>query len=130
MKLESPTPKVKVRPLCEVWDGCGPFGNVGVLVGGMLGAKAGADVSKWAYTKIFGTWAVPNVEDALETCYNMLGVTTQHTWRDVLSAYRKLAKSAHPDQGGSNEEMVKLNVCKEMIFQARDKPKRGGNTTE
>ena len=71
---------MKVRPLCEVWDGCGPFGNVGVLVGGMLGAKAGADVSKWTYTKIFGTWTVLNVEDALETCYNVLGVTPQHTW--------------------------------------------------
>ena len=104
------------------------------LVGGMLGAKAGADVSKWTYTKIFGTWTVTNVEDALETCYNVLGVTPQHTWRDVLSAYRQLSKTAHPDYGeaqrGSNEDMVKLNVCKEMIFQARDKPKRGGNTTE
>ena len=37
------------------------------------------------------------------------------TWEEVQKAYRKEAKAAHPDRGGSLELMKKLNAAYEIL---------------
>ena len=43
--------------------------------------------------------------------YKVLGVSFDATRQEIDSAYRSLARSKHPDTGGSNEEMAELNVA-------------------
>ena len=111
---------------------CGPFGVIGAAIGGMFGAKAGAATARFAIAKIFGTIAMPSRQDAIKNCYALLGVTPHHRWTDVLKAYRVQARDAHPDRGGSQEEMVKLNMCKEILFHAhtRTQGDRGSSKDE
>ena len=41
--------------------------------------------------------------------YETLGVQKDATATDIKKAYRRKASAAHPDKGGSDEEMAKLN---------------------
>lgn len=43
--------------------------------------------------------------------YKVLGVSFEASRAEVDTAYRSLARSKHPDTGGSNEEMAELNVA-------------------
>lgn len=47
--------------------------------------------------------------------FNILGVTFDSTKDEVCRAYRERAKASHPDAGGSNEEMAKVNAAFEAI---------------
>lgn len=49
--------------------------------------------------------------------YEVLGVTLQAPWEIVERSYRERAKSMHPDKGGTNEEMVRLNIAYEAARQ-------------
>lgn len=41
--------------------------------------------------------------------YEALGITSKSTTAEIKQAYRDMARSAHPDKGGSNETMTLLN---------------------
>ncbi len=45
----------------------------------------------------------------------ILGVKTSATKEEVTKAYREKAGKAHPDRGGSDEEMAKVNAAYEAI---------------
>ncbi len=47
--------------------------------------------------------------------FTILGVKTDATKEEVTQAYREKAKKAHPDKGGSQEEMAKVNTAFEAI---------------
>jgi len=47
--------------------------------------------------------------------FTILGVDTNATKEGVTRAYREKAARAHPDKGGSNEEMAKVNAAFEAI---------------
>lgn len=47
--------------------------------------------------------------------FDILGVDMDATYEEVKKAYRKKAAKAHPDAGGSHEEMVKVNAAWEAI---------------
>jgi curved DNA-binding protein CbpA len=47
--------------------------------------------------------------------YAMLGVARQADGEAVKSAYRKLAKSAHPDSGGDAEVFGRLQACYDLL---------------
>ena len=47
--------------------------------------------------------------------FTILGVKTDATKDEVTQAYREKAVRAHPDKGGSNEEMAKVNAAYEAI---------------
>ena len=48
--------------------------------------------------------------------FDILGVSPEATKEDVDKAYRKKAKTQHPDKGGSHEEMIKVNAAYEAIY--------------
>jgi hypothetical protein len=45
----------------------------------------------------------------------ILGVDVDATEEEVRAAYRRKSWTSHPDHGGSNEEMVKINAAMEVI---------------
>ncbi len=51
--------------------------------------------------------------------FEILGVESNATRPEVEKAYRKKAWKAHPDQGGTNEEMMKVNAAYEAIKTVR-----------
>ena len=49
----------------------------------------------------------------------------------VLDGFRKVAKKAHPDKGGSKEDMRKLNEARELWEKAsKTKPPRNGGQSD
>lgn len=51
--------------------------------------------------------------------YKILGVEQDATHEEIKKAYRKRARVAHPDQGGSNQDMIMVNAAYEAIKQFR-----------
>jgi hypothetical protein len=49
-------------------------------------------------------------------CLTKLDLTYPCTAADVRAAYRRLAKAAHPDQGGGHEEFLALRVAYEQAL--------------
>lgn len=49
----------------------------------------------------------------------VLGVRPNATKSEVDKAYKKKAWNAHPDHGGSNDEMMKVNAAYEAISRVR-----------
>ncbi len=45
----------------------------------------------------------------------IFGLTKDASWKDVLSAYRVLARKHHPDLGGTKEGMQKINAAFEVL---------------
>lgn len=46
----------------------------------------------------------------------ILGVNMNSTKDEVNNAYREKANEAHPDKGGTHEEMAKVNAAREAIY--------------
>jgi len=51
--------------------------------------------------------------------FEILGIKSDATKDEVKQAFRKKAWDAHPDRGGSNEEMMKVNAAFEAISRVR-----------
>jgi hypothetical protein len=51
--------------------------------------------------------------------FTILGVDVNATDDELKAAYRKKAWDAHPDHGGSNEQMTKVNAAYEVICRFR-----------
>lgn len=51
--------------------------------------------------------------------FEILGVKPNATKDEVKQAFKKKAWSAHPDRGGTNEEMMKVNAAYEAISRVR-----------
>lgn len=47
--------------------------------------------------------------------FTILGVSMDATQEEVKAAYRKKAAEVHPDKGGTNEQMTKVNAAYEVI---------------
>jgi len=48
--------------------------------------------------------------------FKILGVSPDATKEEVDKAYKAAARKAHPDKGGSDEEMMKVNAAYEAIY--------------
>ena len=47
--------------------------------------------------------------------FKILGVNFNSTYEEVKEAYKKRARQVHPDKGGSNEDMMKVNAAFEAL---------------
>jgi hypothetical protein len=56
------------------------------------------------------SWRMPTFQDVFgrADCLITLGLSQPFTQTDVRRAYKRLAKSAHPDCGGSHQSFIKL----------------------
>lgn len=50
--------------------------------------------------------------------YEILGVKRDATEAEIKAAYKKAAKAAHPDTGGSDEKMKAVNEAWEVLKDA------------
>jgi len=62
--------------------------------------------------------AAGDVSDALDP-YEILGIKSNATKDEVKKAYNKRAFECHPDRGGSNMEMAKVNAAYQAICQVK-----------
>lgn len=49
-----------------------------------------------------------------KSCWQVLGLSAAASRADVDDAYRRLARDAHPDRGGSHEQMAELNAARDQ----------------
>ena len=57
----------------------------------------------------------PPAPPQVESLYEVLGVARNATDRDLRTAYRRLALEHHPDQGGDEETMARLNHARDVL---------------
>lgn len=72
----------------------------------------GAEILDRAFT---GFVALP----APEQWWQVLGVSREASVDEIKKAHRLLAQKHHPDGGGSNEEMARINVARDAGLEAR-----------
>ena len=57
----------------------------------------------------------PPAPPQVESFYEVLGVERNASDRDLRTAYRRLALEHHPDQGGCEETMARLNHARDVL---------------
>jgi hypothetical protein len=72
----------------------------------------GAEILDRAFT---GFVALP----APEQWWQVLGVSAQASRDDIEAAHRRLAMKHHPDRGGSDAEMARINAARDAGMEAR-----------
>lgn len=72
------------------------------------------------YRQFFEALPAPGQTSAITTLWGILGVQENAPLEIAEAAYRVRSKKAHPDAGGSNEEMIQLNQAIEH-FRERTK---------
>ncbi len=82
------------------------------------------------HSRIANRWyqekfALLRVSMSLQEAYKTIGVSPGATPDEIKAAYRLKSKTIHPDQGGTTEQMVALNVAKE-ILDGKRRPDGGG----
>ena len=63
----------------------------------------------------FATNTPPPAPPQVESLYEVLGVARDATDRDLRTAYRRLALEHHPDQGGDEATMARLNHARDVL---------------
>ena len=70
----------------------------------------GAEILDRAFT---GFTALPSPEQP----FQILGVSADASMEEIKDAHRRLAMKHHPDRGGSNEEMARINAAYEAMVE-------------
>ncbi len=63
---------------------------------------------------------------AAEDYFELLGLRRNASAEEIRAAYRKAAKRAHPDQGGSTEAFVRVQRAAEILLAEAEKRGAGG----
>jgi len=58
--------------------------------------------------------------EKLEEARKILKLPKKTTRKEIIEQYRKLAKECHPDHGGSEEMIKKLNFAYELLMEYCD----------
>jgi hypothetical protein len=70
--------------------------------------------------RAFAGFKALNSENEGESWWSVLGCSASATAEEIELAYRAKVKIAHPDAGGSHEEMRKVNVARDQARAALD----------
>ena len=96
---------------CDCWELVDDnMRAIGLTIAAMRGIErwGASDAVNRAFTGF--RHALPAAGDDWKT---VLGLTKSATMNDVKQAHRRLAREAHPDQGGNEHEMVRINQAVE-----------------
>ena len=80
----------------------------------MIGAATGAEASHRYFGRgsIFGS---PSRTAAIRECAELFGIEENADTTVIDRAYKARTLKDHPDKGGSNEAMARLNVCRAVL---------------
>lgn len=68
-------------------------------------------------TWVAGLKALPKPKE-IPNCYRILGFTDIPTYEELKKRYRTLAKASHPDNGGKEQDFIKINSAFKEAEQA------------
>ena len=88
------------------------------LVGGLLGYVIGAATGAEASHRFFGRgsfFGSPSRTAAIHECAELFGIEENADVSVIDRAYKARTLKDHPDKGGSNEAMARLNVCRAVL---------------
>eukprot|EP00929_Paragymnodinium_shiwhaense_P115072 TRINITY_DN83688_c0_g1_i1.p1 TRINITY_DN83688_c0_g1~~TRINITY_DN83688_c0_g1_i1.p1 ORF type:complete len:223 (+),score=51.44 TRINITY_DN83688_c0_g1_i1:43-669(+) len=91
--------------------------QLGEQLGAALGLGAGLEVGRYIFKENLFTFINNrSPEGMLRECHELMsfGEYGPQEASEITRAYREKAKQFHPDRGGTEEQMVKLNLCKEL----------------
>jgi hypothetical protein len=97
---------------CDKWDRVAD--NITALAK-HIEALRGMD--RWGVGTAAQAFAGYQMLAAPEQWFEVLGVSVSATEAEIKSAYRTLAMAAHPDQGGSDAAMARLNAARDEGLQ-------------
>ena len=95
--------------LHTVWLTAGAF--IGAVSGAWVGGQAGQELA----TNTLGSFFSSSPGHVLAECYAMLQIDSMASVKEVRRAHRLRSRIFHPDKGGTNEQMTRLNLCKEIV---------------
>ena len=94
---------------CDKWDRVAD--NIGALAKHIEALRG---IDRWGVGSIAQAFAGYQALPAPEQWWQVLGVHDLVATRaDIETAYRKLARQAHPDTGGSHAAMARLNAARD-----------------
>jgi hypothetical protein len=93
---------------------------VGTVAGWLMGARASFHFeSSFKRSSSFQSM-FHSPKSAFQQCLQLLSVSAQCSHVELRAAFRRAALQAHPDRnGGSNERMVQLNTCYQIVLAKR-----------
>jgi hypothetical protein len=110
----------KGKPVCLACDSYDAvWKNVRAL---QLTLEAMRGIERWGSTQLLdraftGFAALPEKATA-ETCWNVLGIPSTSDRIAIDTAFRKRAMELHPDLGGTNAEMARLNEARHQALES------------
>lgn len=93
---------------CDKWDRAAD--NIAAIAKHIEALRG---IDRWGVGTAAQAFAGYQALPAPEQWWQVLGVSERATRSEISIAYRKLAATAHPDQGGSNAAMARLNTARD-----------------
>ncbi len=108
----------KDKPICMACDTYDRvWKNMRALA---LSLEALRGLERWGSSQIldraFDGFAALPEKSACVTCWDILGIGPTNLQADISAAFRKQAFQHHPDRGGTNEMMAKINDAYEQAM--------------
>jgi hypothetical protein len=106
----------KKRPMCFACDRWKNIEDNMHAIGKTIDALRG--IERWGSGQMVeqaftGFAALP----APEQPWQVLGVSSQATQDEVRAAYRRLASDHHPDRGGDQHQMARINAARDALLE-------------
>jgi hypothetical protein len=99
---------------CDRWD---TVGDNLAAIAAHVDALRGQE--RWGVADMAQAFAGHVALAAPEQWWQVLGVSSSSSPAEINAAWRAKAQSAHPDAGGSNAAMARLNAARDAGLQAR-----------
>jgi hypothetical protein len=93
---------------CDKWDRVAD--NIAAIAKHIEALRG---IERWGVGTIEQAFAGYQALPAPEQWWQVLGLTESATRAEIVVAYRQLASKAHPDTGGSNAAMARLNAARD-----------------